>query len=90
MRNIKVWGLDVWGNEKDGFEVNDRYECFEEKVRDNFFSWGDKKVVRWLKDRGLIKSGIHTKSIEIDGDGETYYYINDSRNGRPEYQIELY
>ena len=89
MKKVRVWSLDVWGNEKEGFEVNDRSEIEQHEVADDFFVMENKKIVRWLKENGLIKRGIHTSSIEIDGDGETYLYIDDRRNGRPEYQIDL-
>src|SRR5947209_18704692 len=27
LRRYSLWSYDVWGNAKDGFEVNDRFRC---------------------------------------------------------------
>jgi hypothetical protein len=89
MKTIRVFSLDVWGNERDGWDVNDRSECMRSEVEDNFFELEDKLIIRWLKDQELIGKRIHNKSVSIDGDGESYLYIDDARNNRPEYQIEL-
>lgn len=85
---VRVWSLDVWGNEREGFEVNDRSVCLAAEVPDNFFQLKDRDVVRWLKDQDLVKPRLRVKSLAIEGDGETFFYIDDARNGRPEYQIE--
>ena len=54
MKKVKVYELDVWGNENegDGFEVNDRFKIMETEVKDGFFEMSDKKIIKWkLKDR---------------------------------------
>ena len=86
-----VWRYDVWGNERDGFEVNDR-NCFvrEAEFPAKTISAGDddKSLLKWLKDIGFIKKGIHLSSINFDGD-DTTIYIEQSKNGYPIGCIEI-
>ena len=89
MKKVKVWELDVWGNENEGFEMNDRFKIMETEVADNFFEISDKEIIKWLKSMDLIKKGVHTKSILLSGDGETYLYVDEAKNSYPLYQIEL-
>lgn len=100
-----VWGLDVWGNAKDGFEVNDRsrsgkLEVVAKQIAYNvgtpheFKSWdiSDEAFVKALKAQGYLKKGIHTKSVEIDspsGFEESGVYINEARTSEPLWQLEL-
>lgn len=83
MKTWIVYSLDVWGNEEDGFEVNDRcrvgtIETSDEQV--------DAEV--WA---ALIKAGIARGSIShasFDGD-DTLIMINTQDDGRPVFQLEL-
>jgi hypothetical protein len=57
---------DVWGNQKEGFEVNDSVltsVCLE--LDENF---NDKDLFKKLKKSGIIGKGKHFKNLEIDGD----------------------
>lgn len=78
---VRVWTYDVWGNEKDGYEVNDRYEVGTYKDMDSIFQAKDGDIISWLKDEGHLVKGTHLKSFEIDGDGEQYLTID--FKGRP-------
>lgn len=87
-KNVTVWSLDVWGNQKDGFEVNDRSKQGEYKVPCDFGTWSDEQLVRWLKDYGFIRKGVHRSSLSFDGDDLTIY-VEQSRDSYPLYQIEI-
>lgn len=79
-----VHGLDVWGNEEDGFDVNDVYPS-RGKVEIPF---GAKHadIVRVLKEDGYIDGDVKPSDVEIDGD-EYMFEVNAKSNGRPVYQL---
>lgn len=78
-----VHPLDVWGNARDGWQVNDIYpsdgtiEVPEDAT--------NKEIVTALKKEGLIKPNIHASSIEIDG--EVGYTMNLEYRGKPAYEL---
>lgn len=81
---LKVWSLDVWGNENDGFEVNDRSHC------DTIFIPRDcdtKEVVKALKANRLLNKYCKTKTFDLDGDESSFHLIA-TRTGEPIYQLE--
>ena len=70
---------DVWGNEKDGFEVNDvfRGNC-EFKMDSN----NDREILRACKDYLGLKSSIKLKDLEIEGDDQVIY-VNSAKDCYP-------
>ena len=78
--------LDVWGNKRDGFEINDVHRSgqtlevpaeqweFNVETPHAFKSWHieDADVVRALKDHGYLKKTVRTKRIEIDTGGNSF------------------
>jgi hypothetical protein len=73
---IRVWKYDVWGNQKDGFEVNDRYEIGSYRNHDDIFSVPDYDIISFLKEEGFLTKGTHLQSFNIEGDGEGYLTID--------------
>lgn len=105
MKAVKydVWGLDVWGNEEDGFDVNDR-SCFQRNVefptthmvynigttREFCTDWPtNKQVVDTLIEIGFLKMGTTIDDVDIDGDPCYSLYIEESVNGYPICNLEL-
>lgn len=81
-----LWSLDVWGNARDGFEVNDRG-----KVNSDLYiaDESDKGVIAALKAGGYIDAHVKPSQIDVDDGGSAdTLYINQKRNGRPVYQLE--
>lgn len=80
---IRVWSYDVWGNQKDGFQVNDRYEIatYTDPKNDSIFQAKDADIISFLKNEGHLVKGTHLSSFEIEGDGEQYLTID--YKGRP-------
>ena len=93
MKRIKthweVWSYDVWGNEKDGFDVNDRY-CISRdypimcKIEINNPNTPRQFLSAYPSDYAIkqalsIKKWIH---IEKDGDDLTIY-VSAAKNGYP-------
>ena len=96
-----VWNLDVWGNEDDGFDVNDR-SCYWRAAEfptvctkynvgtPNEFKnvWpSDAQILQTLKDIGFLKDSCKLADITIDGEHEQLF-IEESNNGYPICQLE--
>lgn len=81
---FRLYTYDVWGNEKDGYEVNDVSRTSE--TYKLFKDYTDREILEALQEQGAIpKAGISLKLIEIEGDFDTslaFYY-----NGRPEFEL---
>lgn len=98
-----VWGLDVWGNEQDGFDVNDR-SCYQRDVEfpttHKVYNEGtpqefsddwpiDQQIIDTLIDIGFLKSNVVVDDILIDGEFEFCLYVEDAENGFPICQLEF-
>lgn len=81
----EVWTYDVWGNEEDGFEVNDR-SCADRKLElfipSKVYNAGAELEFRSASPSDKQLSDIFGYSIETDGDDMTIYATN-SKTGRP-------
>ena len=77
--NYTVYDYELWGNPKDGFEVNNVFKGEEGIIISEDIVNNDKELVKSLKRLGIIKKGIHFNSIEIDGEPEYTLYFNDVR-----------
>ena len=86
MIEFKVYYLDVWGNEEDGFEVNDRSQCGTIQLPTDFT---DQDLIRELIENDILNafSGTVKDKFTIDGD-DTLIMIDEKSNGRPLLQLE--
>ena len=82
---IQVNGLDVWGNEFDGFEINDvlgSHGTVDVRSCDSF------EVISAL----ILNDIIYPGKYEIDdfGENETHYFANlvDCETGKPLLQLK--
>jgi hypothetical protein len=79
MRAWRVWGLDVWGNEEEGYEVNDRSDH------------GIICIIDEPTDEEILKAVDldyrNPSKFDIDGD-DGYLHIERVRDGRPLLQLE--
>ena len=101
MVKYQVWTYDVWGNERDGFEVNDRYKQGTveiEAVLEHYnvgtphasssYNVTDEAVIKALKSEGYISKNIRKSSIGIDGEPEYSLYIEYTPTARPEMELQ--
>ncbi len=85
LRTFRLWTYDVWGNARDGFDVNDCYKqgLVTIKCKREVFNAGTPHEFETFNptDRQLSRAvGCSRLSWDWqDGD----YYAEDSRNGRP-------
>lgn len=84
MLTYTVLSLDVWGNEEDGFEVNDRCRVGTIDLDESLNS---DDVLRELDGAGYV----HASLCEVnDAIGDEYtLHIDSAQNGRPLLQLEL-
>jgi hypothetical protein len=83
-KKINVWDIysyDVWGNSRDGYEVNDTFKSgYEIELPEDY---SDVQLLKAMKDSGFIKKTVKLSQLSIDGDGESYINIDEAKNGRP-------
>lgn len=73
MFKYQLWSYDVWGNKKDGFEVNNRYrDCIVEIPEDAI----DREIIKIIKKAMGLKRGFPYAYFEVDGEPEYTLYVN--------------
>ena len=81
----EIIDYDVWGNEKDGFEVNQAfYTGHYVDIPENA---SDAEVVRILKDEGVLKKTVRTSSVGIEGEEGYTLYFTHLPTARPEFEL---
>jgi len=87
MTTYRVFFLYVWGNEEEGFEVNDRSGCGTIELPVDF---SDHDLIQALIEADILASfGGQVKDVfEIDGD-DSWISIDSKRNGKPLLQLEI-
>ncbi len=84
MARFQVLSLDVWGNENDGFDVNQSF--YTNHYIDIPDINNDADIIVELIDNGLLKSHATTDNIEIDGD-DFMLYVSESKTGCPLFHL---
>jgi hypothetical protein len=85
MHEYEVHPLDVWGNKKEGFSVNDVYPSRgrisipEDATND--------EIIAALKKEGFINRNIRASSIGIDGEPGYTLYVEYKPTAHPEYEL---
>lgn len=74
-----LYVYDVWGNPKDGFQVNDVYLNEKDIVISEDSLETDEKLIQALKRLNLIDKKIQFKSLQIEGESGHTLYFNDVR-----------
>ena len=71
-----VIAYDIWGNKKDGWEVNNAFKIGEVDLSQVD---KDKEITKRLKKAGFINSKVRYSSVEIEGDHDYSLFVNDVR-----------
>lgn len=79
----RVFTLDVWGNETDGFEVNDRFAAGSISVPSGA---GDEAIWSALVEAGIASGPFERASF--DSPGDTWIGIEDAETGKPVFHLE--
>lgn len=85
MALYQLINLDVWGNARDGFEVNAAYST--NTYVELPLEATDAEIIKILKDEGLIKKGIRASSVKIEGEPEYSLYFYHAKTMRPEFEL---
>lgn len=84
-RIYRIFSLDVWGNAREGFEVNDWRERGTITLP---IDASDTQIIRALKNHGDIGKRIQTRSFHIDGD-DYIIEIDWKRTSEPLFTLEV-
>lgn len=84
---FEILSLDVWGNAREGFWLNDVHHSGVFVTLPEEFT--DKDIILALKRAGEMKRGIHHKSVRIEMAGDDLIEIFDARNDKLEYQLQV-
>jgi hypothetical protein len=79
VQKYRVCGLDVWGNEDDGFEVNDSHDIGFIEIENNC---SDEQIIKSLVDKGFLNAAA-LELAEVDFVGNEAIFINEKDTGRP-------
>ena len=86
--NVDIFGYDVWGNGKDGWEVSNSH----------IVDTTDMTIAQWCNNNfvlavmislGLLDEGTTREHIEFDESDENVIAILDSSDGRPLYHLRI-
>jgi hypothetical protein len=78
----QVKSLDVWGNEEDGFEVNQEFSAGEIQIP---AMTDDADLLKLMKKEGFIKDNVRSNQIEFEDTGSGFIEIKDAKSGEPLY-----
>jgi hypothetical protein len=84
----ETWTYDVWGNKKDGYEVNDRYQLYRDyplRLRVEVHNKGtDMEFESAYPSDKQIREALNLKRIRIHLDGDDRnIYVNHDASGYP-------
>lgn len=83
---FKVYTLDVWGNAKDGYEVNDRSYTGSKVTLSSSGTKAD--LLRALKDEGLVKKTARVAQMEVDDSNWPYFVsVDAAKTSKPIFQL---
>jgi hypothetical protein len=71
-----LWSYDVWGNEEDGYEVNDRCALDREIAVPEFFSMNEKAILDAI-------DATSRAGIDWTASSEDTIELTDRRTGKP-------
>lgn len=81
--NYRLYNYDVWGNAKDGYDVNNVFNTGEVYELDD--TWTDKQIISELKKQGAINKRAKNSLIRIDGEFEYSLYFE--YKDKPEFEL---
>ena len=84
---VSIISYDVWGNDKDGYEINDSY-VWESGAEFNLDWDSDHDIVKFLKSIGFLAKHVKVSDLEFDGDVD-YVTITRSRDAYPLCEVRI-
>lgn len=84
---VSIISYDVWGNDKDGYEVNQSF-YWRTGVDFNLDWNSNRDLVKFLKQEDYLAKHVKVSNLEFD-DHEQVVYINRRRDGYPLAEIRI-
>lgn len=80
-----VFVLDVWGNEEDGFEINDKFSAGVIEVEDD----KEETLFNKLKEKGYFKETTKFEDVEFEcwSFEDDWWGIANAETGEPLYEL---
>jgi hypothetical protein len=89
MLKVRGWTFDVWGNEEDGYEINDRYDQGTYDVPEkDWLTVKPNRMLKWIKEIIGLKRHVRANQLEIDSSNEYHIFVED-RKGYPLGELEV-
>jgi hypothetical protein len=82
-----VLSLDVWGNAKEGYDINDYFSAGW--LPDDADLSSDQTILRALKDERVFAPHVQARHLHFDHSAEGYISIERKRDGRPLIHLRL-
>lgn len=79
-----VKSLDVWGNEDDGFEINQEFHAGDIEIP---VLTDDAGLLKLLKENDFLKSNVRLNQVEFDDSGAGLIEVKDAKTGEPLYLL---
>ena len=86
IKNYQLWTYDVWGNTRDGYQVNDRYKqgTISVKVRETVYNPGTEHQFSTFQPSDLqLSRAVSARGCEWEGEAKYTLYATNKRNGKP-------
>lgn len=74
--NWSLWTYDVWGNEEDGFEVNNKFEV-DNHIDIDYDNVTDEEILSILKRYGVVDNDTTLDDIEIEYNESDLIFVNE-------------
>jgi hypothetical protein len=77
---------EVWGNKRDGFEINDCFRVMKGiEIDDNDT---DKDIVKKLKEVGYLKNTVRMNQMVIERNSESMIEFYERKDYKPSFNLE--
>lgn len=90
IKKYEVWEYDVWGNARDGFEVNDRsrINTVTINVKGKTFNKGTNQEFTTFEPTDLqLARALNIRNCAFDNTGDGVIYVENKGNNRPEGEL---
>ena len=86
MQKFEIHSLDVWGNEEDGFMVNNAFHTGNHLTLTEGFS--DDDLATALRADGTLNEGYIGADLSVEGDPDYMLCIYDASTGEPLWNLD--
>jgi hypothetical protein len=83
---FEVINYDVWGNEDEGFEVNNAFKTG--KFITLYENMTDDEIIERLKEKDFVHDWVTIDSVEISGEFDHSLQVTAKENGKPLFELQ--